>query len=61
MSTNINVRVTEKEKKLAEKVAKLLFLYGKIENETISDAMRQCLRFAAGELFKGIEAERYTG
>lgn len=61
MSTKIDIRVTEKEKNLVEKLANYLYKAGKIEKETLSDAMRLCLHYTCGEIFKGIEADRYAG
>lgn len=57
----MNIRVTDEEKNLAEKLAVYLHKVGKIEKPTMSDAMRLCLKFTVGEVFKGIEAERYSG
>ena len=61
LPTSINVRVSDEEKAMAEKLAKYLFKLGKIEKETLSDAMRLSLRFTVGELLKAIEADRYRG
>jgi len=59
LTTSINVRVTEEEKELAEKLAKYLHKVGKIQEPTLSEAMRACLYFTVNEILKAIEAERY--
>ena len=61
MATSINVRVTDEEKDMAERLASYLFEVGKIEKPTLSDAMRASLRFTVNELLKAIEVERYGG
>ena len=61
MPTTINVRVSEKEKKKAEKLAKYLYKLGLIEKATLSDAMRKSLQFTINEVVKSIERERYSG
>ena len=61
MPTSINVRVTENEKDMAEKLANYLHGLGKIEKPTLSDAMRASLHFTVNELLKAIEIERYRG
>ena len=59
MSTSINVRMTNEEKDMAQKLADYLFKVGKIENPTLSDAMRQSLYFTVNQLLKAVETERY--
>lgn len=44
---------------MAEKLANYLYKVGKIEEPTISNAMRMSLRFTVGEILKAVEAERY--
>lgn len=61
MPTTINVRVSEKEKNKAEKLAKYLHKLGLIEKATLSDAMRKSLQFTINEVVKSIERERYSG
>jgi len=61
VATSINVRVTDEEKDMAERLASYLFEVGKIEKPTLSDAMRASLRFTVNELLKAIEVERYGG
>lgn len=61
MPTSINVRVTDKEKAMAESLASYLFKVGKIENPTLSEAIRASLRFTVNELLKAVEVERYRG
>lgn len=61
MSTSINVRVSDEEKEMAEKLAEYLFKVGKIEKATLSDAMRVSLHFTVNEILKAVEAERYRG
>ena len=61
MVSSINVRVTEKEKNMAEKLANYLYELGKIEKPTLSDAMRTSLHFTVNEILKAVEAERYKG
>ena len=58
MST-INVRVTNEEKDMAQKLADYLFKVGKIQSPTLSDAMRQSLHFTVNQLLKAVETERY--
>ena len=60
MSTQITVRVSNEEKNLAEKLAIYLHKRGNIDEPTISNAIRMCIRFTVGTLLKTIEAERYT-
>jgi len=57
-SEKLTVKVTLGEKKAAEKLAKWLFKMGKIEKESISDCIRCCLHYTAGDVGKLIEAER---
>ena len=59
MSEKIGLRVTLEEKDMAEKLANYLYKVGKIEEPTISNAMRMSLRFTVGEILKAVEAERY--
>jgi len=61
VATSINVRVTDEERDMAERLASYLFKVGKIEKPTLSDAMRASLRFTVNELLKAIEVERYRG
>jgi len=61
LPTSINVRVTDEEKELAEKLAIYLHKLGKIENPTLSDAMRVSLHFTVNEILKAVEVERYGG
>ena len=61
MSSSINVRVTNEEKDMAEKLAHYLVKVGKIENPTLSDAMRVSLHFTVNEILKAVEKERYRG
>ena len=60
MSESITVRVTSEEKNMAERLAKYLVEVGKLEEATISGAVRMSLRFTVGEILKAIEAERYA-
>ena len=60
MSTSINVRVTEEERNMAEKLAEYLFKVGKIDDPTLSNAVRVSLRFTVGEILKAVEVERYA-
>ena len=60
MSESITVRVTPEEKSMAEKLANYFFKVGKVEDPTISNAVRMSLRFTVGEILKAIEAERYA-
>ena len=57
--SSINVRVSNEEKDMAEKLANYLFKVGKIKTPTMSDAMRVSLRYTVNELLKAIESERY--
>lgn len=59
--SSINVRVSEAEKDMAEKLAEYLFKVGKIEKATLSDAMRVSLHFTVNEILKAVEAERFRG
>jgi len=59
LATSINVRVTEEEKEMAEKLANYLYKLGKIKEPTLSEAMRACLHFTVNEILKAIEMERY--
>jgi hypothetical protein len=56
---NVSVKLTEEEKELLEKLANYLHKLGKIEQPTISDALRVCLHFTVNEILKAIERERY--
>ena len=59
MSESITVRVTMDEKNMAEKLAGYLFKAGKVDEPTISNAVRLSIRFTVGEILKAIEVERY--
>ncbi|MGC8832236.1 MAG: hypothetical protein ACP5PQ_06630 [Thermoproteota archaeon] len=60
MVTTINVRVTEEEKDVATKLARYLYLHRKIQEPTLSEAIRASLHFTVNEIIKAIEAERYA-
>ena len=61
MVTSINVRVSEKEKDMCQKLANYLHTVGKIEDPNLSEAIRVCLHFTTKEIIKAIEAERTSG
>jgi len=58
--TTINVRFTEEEKEMAEKLAKYLHKLGKVQEPNLSEAIRASLHFTVNEILKAIEAERYA-
>lgn len=58
--SNINVRVTNEEKNMAEDLRNYLFMMGKIEKDTLSDAIRCSIHFTTNEILKTIERERYV-
>ena len=60
MSEKITARVTEEEKKMAEELANYLHRHGKLEEPTISGAVRASLHYMVGDILKAIEAERYA-
>ncbi|MEM3390601.1 MAG: hypothetical protein QW491_14530 [Thermoproteota archaeon] len=60
MVTTINVRVTEEEKEAAAILAKYLYKHRKIQEPTLSEAIRASLHFTINEILKAIEAERYA-
>ena len=59
-TTNINVKLTEKERNIVEKLADYLFKIKKIEAPTISDCVRFCIYFTSSMAIKEIEARRYA-
>ncbi|MFQ6076810.1 MAG: hypothetical protein ACE5Z5_11895 [Candidatus Bathyarchaeia archaeon] len=56
---DIRVRVTSEEKETAQALADYLYKAKKIESNTVSEAMRMCLRFTVNEVLKAIERERF--
>ena len=58
--SNINVRVTEEEKNMAEDLRVYLFVMGKIKSNTLSDAIRCSIHFTTNEILKTIERDRYV-
>lgn len=55
----ISVRMSEKEKVILEKLTQYLYKAGKIQDASMSEAMRLCMYFTAQEIGKEIERERY--
>jgi len=55
----VEIRMMEEEKEMAESIAKYLHLKGLLNNPSVSEAIRQCIRFTANQLLKQIEIERY--
>lgn len=53
------VRLTPEERDMLEKLAKYLHKLGKIDQPTLSEALRVCLHFTVNEILKAIEADRY--
>jgi hypothetical protein len=58
MSERLSVRVTPEEKNMAEKLANYLHTKGKIQEDSVSEAVRLAIRFTTQEVLKTIEAER---
>ena len=56
----VSIRLTVEEKRLAEKLARFLKSAGKIEEATISSALRVSLIFTVTEILKDIERRRYS-
>lgn len=56
----VQVRLTEEEKELVEKLAVYLHKLGKIREPSMSEAIRACIYFTVNEILKAIEAERYA-
>jgi hypothetical protein len=56
---DFHVRVTPEEAEVARILAEYLYKAGKIQSNTVSEALRLCLRFTVNEILKGIEAERF--
>jgi len=57
----IKVRLTAEEKDAIKKLAKYLHAAGKIDEPSISNAVRLSFRFTLNEVLKSLEAERYGG
>ena len=55
----LNLELTEKEVKLAENLAKLLYSRGKIPEPTPENALRVALRFTSDSLVEVIRRQRY--
>lgn len=58
MSEKISVRVTTEEKEMTEKLANYLFKKGKIQENSISEAVRLSIRYLSQEILRVIEQER---
>jgi len=56
----VYVRLAPEEREMLEKLANYLHKLGKIQEPTLSEAMRVCLHFTVNEILKAIEAERYA-
>ena len=56
---NVNVRMTPEEKETAKELANYLYKAGRIESNSMSEALRMCLRFTINEILKAIETERF--
>lgn len=55
----VTVRMTDAEKKTAEKLGQYLFKVGKLDEPSVAGAVRVALRFTTNEILKSVEAERY--
>ncbi len=55
----VSVRMSDRERLILEKLTQYLYKAGKIQDPSMSEAMRLCLYFTAQEVGKAIEAERY--
>ncbi|MEM1820357.1 MAG: hypothetical protein QXU64_02065 [Thermofilaceae archaeon] len=58
---SVSVKLTEKERRMLELLAQYLYKLGKIDQPTISNALRACLYFTINEILKAIERERMGG
>ena len=56
--TSINIRVTMKEKDLADKLADYLYKTGRITKHSLSEVMRMALHVLADEAIMLIETQR---
>ncbi|MEM4667377.1 MAG: hypothetical protein QW498_08770 [Thermofilum sp.] len=57
----VSTRLTEKEKRMLEILAQYLYRLGKIDQPTVSDALRACFYFTMNEVLKMIERDRMGG
>lgn len=56
----ISIRMTSEERRMAESLARFLKQSGKLEEATISGALRVSLLFTVSEILKDIERRRYS-
>jgi len=59
--TNINVRISDREREMIKKLARYLYLRELIPENNMSNAIRYCIYYTYNGIRKIIEKERYGG